>query len=77
MTNEKTEIKLKYSHKPDGTPKTCPVCGKSVVAIHDGGDGSLVVIRDDGCRPPRDGNDLVHVGCMKNEPDNFYHPCWP
>lgn len=59
----------------------CPVCGKSVKNVHLGGEGFTMWIErfnskgeSCGIRPPENGQDQIHIDCMKNAPKNAHFP---
>lgn len=71
----------KHNKGIDNSNLLCPICGKSVKSVHDGGDGFTMWIEQFnpkgescGIRPPVDGQDQVHIGCIKNVPENARFP---
>lgn len=59
----------------------CPICGKPVKSVHDGGEGVTMWLErfnskgeSCGIRPPEVGGDQIHIHCMKDAPKTAHFP---
>lgn len=67
--------------------KVCPICGKPVQHVSQGGEGIVMYVdtfnskgESTGIRPMRDEDgkiqDVIHLECSKNAPEGAHFPFW-